>query len=142
MMMKQSILSLTVLLLLAGCQSSGDKTEAEKIEQEVLAIHDEVMPRVEDIMQLKSQLNDRLDSLQKADKSASGAEIVRLKVALTEADSLMSTWMFQYNPDTLKVLEPAGAKEYLIDQKAKVEVVKEKMNSSIAEARQFLQKQP
>ncbi|WP_266367146.1 viral A-type inclusion protein [Tellurirhabdus rosea] len=136
------------LLLLAGCQSGGNN--AEKLEMEVMKVHDEVMPRMDELMDLKSQIStriSRLDSLAAASPSASSLDSLKqdgiaTNQALAEADSLMMTWMNQYNPDTLKVLDEAGAVSYLSREKEKIGRVKEKFSSSIERAKKYLQSNP
>ncbi len=77
--MKSSISTIGLLLALTACgnnEKSGHEgheghnmamTEAgtpiEKAEKDVLAVHDEVMPRISDIMKLKKQLNTKLTAM-------------------------------------------------------------------------------
>ena len=118
----------------------------DKAEMAVMAVHDEVMPRVDDMMKLKKQISARvakLDSLESTptervradEEQAQGRLIVR---RLTEADSLMFAWMSQYRGDTLKKLPEAEALRYLDGQQKKVDDVKSKVNQSIQEAKAYL----
>lgn len=133
-------------ILLSSCNSGSDTVK--KTENEVFAVHDEVMPKIGDIMKLKKQLNQRIiaiDSL-KATGSAATAlrsdeereQAKRLLQDLTIADSLMMGWMSNYNSDTLAKLSSDEAMTYLADQKDQINDVKTKVNSSIEQARQFL----
>ncbi|GAB3989188.1 hypothetical protein GCM10028807_13550 [Spirosoma daeguense] len=149
--MRQSILSFAGLLSLAFAISSCDSGEAVKeSENEVFAIHDEVMPKIDDIMKLRKMLNKHvatIDSL-KASGSATTtlrsdeekAQATRLIQNLTVADSLMMNWMDRYNGDTLAKLSSDEALRYLADQKEQITDVKAKVKTSIEQATEFLQK--
>ncbi|MBO0938388.1 viral A-type inclusion protein [Fibrella sp. HMF5335] len=118
----------------------------DKAEMAVMAVHDETMPQIETMLKLKKQVNARimkLDSLAgtpaekiRADEEqAQGRLIVR---HLTEADSLMMSWMSGYKGDTLKKLPEADALRYLDGQQKKVDDVKSKINQSIQQANAYL----
>jgi hypothetical protein len=137
------------LLSLAACKSES-KEGVEKLETEVMAIHDEVMPRMEEIMQLKGQVSDQLNKLDSTAKTAKLTaplqdrlnEGIMINKSLSEADSLMSEWMYQYKADTLKSLDESKATEYLNLEKEKISRVKEKTNQSIDRAKMYLESQP
>ena len=141
-MKKTYLLTATLLtsLLLTNCQKSDNTEQVEQMTEKVLAIHDEVMPRMEEMMNLKSKVSARVDSLSKnATAKSQVEEGVTINKALTEADSLMSDWMYQYNGDTLKGMEKTEAQAYLNAQMSKITVVKEKINASISRANKYLQ---
>jgi hypothetical protein len=62
--------NLTLLsLLITLCFACGKDKDLEKVtglETEVLAIHDEVMPKQEDIISLKSQLSTKIQGIDRA----------------------------------------------------------------------------
>lgn len=132
-----------------GCKT--DEDAVKQAENDVFAIHDEVMPRVSDVLKLRKQLNQRISSLDSTQASGSAAGTLRtdeekeqarlLSRNLTNADSLMMDWMSRYNGDTLAKLPPADALRYLSEQKDKITDVKTKLNTSIGQARQFLGRQ-
>ena len=134
--------------LFSACNSGED--DVKETENEVFAIHDEVMPKIDDIMKLKKKLKQRialLDSL-KATGSATAAvrtdeereQASRLSRSLIVADSLMMDWMSHYNGDTLAKLSSDDALLYLGAQKDQITDVKTKVNTSIEQAKQFLGK--
>lgn len=150
--MQKSILSLIGLFIISwtlpACNSSQDSVK--EAENEVFAIHDKIMPKIDDVMRLRKQLKQRvlsLDSL-KAKGSASATlrtdeekeQAGRLFRNLEIADSLMLDWMSQYNSDTLNKLSSSEALRYLNGQKDQITDVKTKVNTSIEQARQFLDK--
>ena len=121
-------------------------TSVEKAEKDLFAVHDEVMPRNDDIMKLKKELNGKLaalDSMQgtptetvRADEQK--AQMRRLVSRLTEADSLMMNWMANYQSDTLKKLPEADGLRYLAEQKGLIDNAKTKINQSIGQAKSYL----
>ncbi|MFD2936469.1 viral A-type inclusion protein [Spirosoma flavum] len=150
--MSKLIVSIAGLLILSGtfwsC-NSGEETVKET-ENEVFAIHDEVMPKIDDIMKLRKQLKQRITSLDSLKSTGSAAATLRtdeekeqasrLSRNLVVADSLMMEWMSRYNGDTLAKLSSDEALSYLTGQKDKIIDVKTKVNASIEQARQFLGK--
>lgn len=135
-------------MLLGACQKGDDAVK--QAENEVFAIHDEVMPKMGDMLKLRKQLNQRIASLDSAAASGSAAGTLRtdeekeqarlLSRNLTDADSLMMNWMNQYKGDTLTKLPPDDALRYLSGQKDQITDVKSKFITSIDQARQFLGK--
>lgn len=149
--MHKLVLPLIGLLtcLTLACNDNAQKETIDKTEKEVFDLHDEVMPKIDDIMKLRKQISQRitaLDSLANASPSArlrtddEKEQAYRLNRQLADADSLMMSWMNGYNGDTLKKLEPTDALHYLEQEKQKITDVKQKINSSIEQARQYLQK--
>ena len=135
--------------LFSACQSDADAVK--QAENDVFAIHDKVMPKIDDVMKLRKQLNQRIASLDSATATGSAVGTLRtdeekqqvrlLSRNLTNADSLMMNWMSHYNGDTLAKLPPDDALRYLSDQKDQINNVQTKLNTSIDQARQFLGKQ-
>jgi hypothetical protein len=116
------------------------------MEKEVLAIHDEVMPKMDEIMSLQSKLVKKMasiDSLQQEGVSSTRLAEQRIKAfelnrLLKTADSLMMNWMYTYRGDSAKGLQPAEAMLYFEKEKEKIVKVKETTNSSIDEVKMFL----
>ncbi len=108
-----------------------------------MVVHDEVMPRSGELMDLKEEISQQIDSLSKITPATTSLksrqeEGMAISKSLTEADSLMEDWMHQYNADTLKGMDAAQAKVYLDQELAKITIVKEKINSGITVAKKFL----
>lgn len=146
--MKKLVLPLVCLLtgLIVSCNDSTQQEAIDKAEKEVFALHDEVMPKIDDIMKLRKQISQRITALDSAVTSTDQTnkekeQAIRLNRQLSEADSLMMTWMSGYNGDTLKQLEPADAIRYLEQEKQKITDVKQKINGSIEQATKYLGKQ-
>jgi hypothetical protein len=140
--MKNTLISLFSLLLIAvllsACggapqEKAADTQEAlsdeELIRQDlerdallaqVMEIHDEVMPKMEDIMKLKSKLKDREDADEILD-------------ALDAADKAMMNWMHNFKAPS-KDLTFDQAMEYLEAQRKSIADVRDLMLEAIANA--------
>ncbi|GAB3165510.1 viral A-type inclusion protein [Telluribacter humicola] len=140
--------TLAVLSLVALWSCNQEKDQVQEAEKEVLTIHDEVMPKMDDVMKLKHNLNAKiasLDSMQQEGVSSNTVAEERLKAAdlsrqLVLADSLMMEWMYQYKGDSAKALPADQALKYFNNEKGKITVVKDKTLKSIQEAEGFLKK--
>jgi hypothetical protein len=141
---KKGILGFLITCSLAGCNQDAD--QVKEVESEVLTIHDEVMPKMDDIMRLQKRLNDKmghLDSLQQEGVSSTTMAQVRVKATelkqqLSTADSLMMEWMYLYRGDSAKALPAGEALRYFNQQKEKLSQVKEQTNKSIQATEEFL----
>ncbi len=143
--MKNIIIAFGIVLFACAC--SEDKGSVDQTEKEVFVIHDEVMPKMGQLMELKTALSKEIsaidslvkitpnDSLQKRKEEA-----LALSVALTEADQGMMNWMHDYNGDSLKALSGEEAVKAMNAEKTKISAVRDKMLESMAKAEQFLKK--
>ncbi len=136
-----------IALTLPGC-SSNDKQDFSNLDAEILDIHDEVMPKLEDLNHYAEEIRSRiaqLDSLQQEGVSSNTFAEQRLKAndlltRLHTADSLMWDWMRKYEADSAKALPSAEETvQYFKNEKTKILDVKEKTESSIREAQSFLE---
>ncbi|WP_229215038.1 viral A-type inclusion protein [Dyadobacter bucti] len=144
-MMKNLIMLVAILAGFASCDKKADKVQ--ELETEVLAIHDEVMPQMDDIMSLKSQLSEKIqtmDSLQNEGVSSNTTAEARIKAVdlnqrLNESDKLMMDWMHAYRGDSAKKLNPEAAVLYFEQQKEKILLVKQQTVKAIEETKTFLE---
>ncbi|MCF2447391.1 viral A-type inclusion protein [Dyadobacter sp. CY345] len=142
--MKQYILVLAISCLLFSCNKDADKVL--ELESEVMRIHDDVMPQMDDIMTLKSKLSKKIiqmDSLQNEGIAGNNLAQERIKATeinqkLNESDKLMMDWMHAYRGDSAKKLKPTEAIQYFEAQKDKIVSVKEITSKNIQEAKAFL----
>jgi hypothetical protein len=131
--MKKTFLTISIIASLMACQKNAEDKQKVMID-EVMAIHDEVMPKMDDIMTLKGSL----DSAIKV--SPDSVKAKQLYVALDSADNQMMDWMQAYNPDQVKGKSEEEVTKYYAEEKAKIASVKELTNKSIEEAKGFLGK--
>ncbi|RRB07522.1 hypothetical protein [Larkinella rosea] len=142
--MKKVLYSLTVLgFTTFGCQKSGDKEGIEKLQNQVMAVHDEVMPHQELMMDLKEKISHQIDSLSKITPSTPALktrqeEGIAANKNLTEAVTMMDDWMNQFKLDSVKTLDDTQAKAYLNSELEKITTVKTKINGGITQAKTFL----
>ncbi len=141
--MKKIFTAIVVTIFLSAC--GENKAELEQAEKEVFEIHDEVMPKMGQLMELKTNLSKEIsvidslskiktvDSLQKRKEEA-----LALSLALNEADQGMMDWMHAYNGDSLKALSADAALQAMQAEKDKISTVRDKMLESITKAEQFL----
>ncbi|GLU51580.1 viral A-type inclusion protein [Dyadobacter frigoris] len=142
--MKQYVLAFGIALSLSSCNKDADKVL--ELEGEVMTIHDEVMPWMDDIMTLKSKLSKKIvhmDSLQNEGIAGNNIAEERIKATeinqkLNESDKLMMDWMHEYRGDSAKKLKPEEAILYFETQKKRIIDVKEITSKNIQEAKTFL----
>ncbi|MCE7066702.1 viral A-type inclusion protein [Dyadobacter sp. CY326] len=145
--MKYSISAFLLLFILASCGKEAKKDKVAELEAEVMTIHDEVMPQMDAIMTLKSQLSKKIqsmDSLQNEGISSNTIAEERIKAVdlnqkLNESDKLMMSWMHGYRGDSAKKLAPENAVAYFESEKEKILQVKQVTIKSIQEAKTFLE---
>ena len=145
--MNKTVLPLAIAVMLSAC-SGQDKDKVLDLENQVMTLHDEVMPQMEEIMTLKTQLSKkivRLDSLQNEGITGNALAEERMRATdmnqkLNDADRMMMTWMNEYRGDSAKKLEPAQAIQYLESEKKKIDEVKQVTIKSINDAKSFLNK--
>ena len=108
-----------------------EKAEDQLLHDKVMAIHDEVMPKMSDIHRLKKELRAEIDSTQQEELES----ITRQLVLLNDADESMMDWMHE-----LKIPEERTAKiEYLEGQVPLIENVRDKMLAAIETSEELLE---
>ena len=119
--------------------SAAENREVEDLKQEVMGVHDKIMPRVGTLMSLKKQLKEKatqIDTAEGASKEKAAAIAIAIK-QLEEADEAMMQWMRTYqDPD--QAVGKAKALEYLELKKKEILEVKETMEGSDTAARAML----
>ena len=115
-------------LLLFACQTSQkEEVDLKALKEEVLAIHDEVMPKMGDLRRTRKTLMLQADSIKDTD-SLRAAKFLIASDSLDVANESMMNWMRNFEP------EFTGSEEeifkYLTDQKASIEEVRAKMVES------------
>ena len=114
--MKTLTLLFMGIVLLASCLEKKQETKKsieeqqadlrEELYNQVMAVHDEVMPRMDEIYRLKTKLQEELQDLL-ANKSDSNAENIKSLTdkinSLENASKEMMVWMRQFDvqPDSL-----------------------------------------
>jgi hypothetical protein len=161
--MYRLLISATVLPLhlLTGCQPAATEapanlTEAQAIYAEAIEIHDEVMPRMGELMQLRQAVESKVDSLNQLDSTAYADTVQYMQHIIDNlryADRGMMQWMRNvkkvpgleevesaYQSDMeLEVVDTTNIVQVQKSQKEAIETVKQQIESSIQEARSILE---
>ena len=129
------------LFILTSCKENKKTEEAADNSQmkQVMAIHDEVMPKMSEIGKLVGQLKSKIDT------TAVGQEYEKAMKDLQEANTSMMEWMHDFGDafDSDEILNGKALTEekktLLASEEKKIKEVKEKINSSIQHAKELLQ---
>lgn len=134
------ILSFAILFLSFSCKEKKKTTEGPTQMETVMAIHDEVMPKMSTIGKLVGELKPKVDSTE------TGQQYEIAMKDLQDAHKTMMDWMKDFG-DRFNHEEILNGKElseekqrWLDEEEEKVKVVKEKINGSIARAQALLAK--
>lgn len=133
--MKKLFFLFLIPALLVAC--GQDKSAIKEMDQKAIAIHDEVMPKMGEIIALKGEIKAKIESL---DSTATDkAPLEAAYEALVKGEDGMKNWMHNYQmPDYKKPLEEL--KPVAEFQLQAIEKVKTQMESSIADAKTLLGK--
>jgi len=134
------VLITLVFTLSVGCKTDKKASAASESNQmeQVMALHDEVMPKMGKIGSLVSQLRKKIDSDQ------GGAAEKKAMEDLQDANKSMMDWMqgFGNRFDSEEIINGKALtdekKQWLNEEEEKVKLVKEKINTSIANAEVLL----
>ncbi len=99
---------------------------------EVMKVHDEVMPKMDDIYKLKGQLKERIDNTPGMAEEKK-KEIESIIVRLDSASEGMMIWMRKFNP-LPDSLGEEQAKEYLEGEMEKIKKVREDVRKALEDA--------
>lgn len=139
MMTRHLLLWLLIPALLAQCKNPSQKDAARNQMQEVIAIHDEVMPEMSTIGKLVAEIKPRVDS------SDSGKKFGKAMEDLQLAHQAMMTWMqgFGERFDSDEILNGKALTEqkqaWLDEEEEKVKAMREQVLNSIEQARNLLE---
>jgi len=126
------VYSLILGLAIVGCQKSEHAHEQDEdfvepdstntiLYNQVMDIHDEVMPKMEDLYNLKKDLQEKLGS---TTDQASKADIELRLAQIDSASKLMMDWMHQFNPPP-DTVDQEQIRAYLESEMEKVKRVRE-----------------
>jgi hypothetical protein len=126
------------IVLLSGCGGSGAKDQTkdnaefdnpnEALYNEVMDIHDEVMPKMQNLYTLKKSLQDKManPNLTEVEKTELQNRILRLD----SVSQLMMDWMHKFEP-LPDSADREEAREYLESEMEKIKKVREAMLETI-----------
>ncbi|WP_339608636.1 hypothetical protein [uncultured Roseivirga sp.] len=132
--MKKAISLLVIVLFVFACAKKEDKFETLKTE--VFAIHDEVMPKMGELMTLKKKV------LEKVASGTNPDELRDAALNLEKAQEGMMKWMNEWSANSTPHVNNESTEEekmtFINAEIERVKKVKEDINSSIAEAKEIL----
>ena len=131
-MKKLVFISLIALLACTGTSKNEECSTDECLKAQaydgVMVVHDEVMPKIGHINDLKGQLSEKMKSSM---DSATASQYISLMQDLNAAEDAMWTWMRAFNAD-IKNAPLDSAITYLKVEQEKVDGVAKQINESIA----------
>jgi hypothetical protein len=136
--MKKFVILKTMMLLfvLFSCGGSSNPAfeQEDALRNEVFAIHDEVMPKMSDIVRLKGNL------VEFKTDAANEAEVKGALIQLEKAEDAMMSWMNNFKaPEKMRDLKSHDEiMGYLQSQKEEIAKVRDSMNGSISTAERIL----
>lgn len=135
------------ILLLAGCKNASENssnnhkipTSLQPLHQEVLAIHDEVMPRMGEISNLQEKLIARLEVLrgQEPINTDSLKQANQVLGQLNRSESAMWDWMHGFS--ALDSIADDRKEAFLQTNKSTATEMRDLIVNSLEEAHAFLQ---
>jgi len=129
-----SALTLLVSFLILSCANPLIE-ENKKLREQIIGVHDEVMPKMGELKALEKKASEQADSLYAQDSTAT-AEIESLRSLasqLNQAHEDMFVWMRQYSLEE-EGNTPEEIKIYLDEQWVKVNQVNKSIQSALQQA--------
>jgi hypothetical protein len=139
------ILLVIGLLAMNACSKTGehDHTEHDAVTEEspnqalydqVMDVHDEVMPRMDDIMKLKRALQEKIANT--PDMVVEKKQQMETMISrLDSASTAMMNWMHEFNPLPDSV-DQEKAREYLESEMERIRKVKSLITETIEKAKE------
>jgi len=119
-----------LILCFGACkQSSPQVKELQALHDTVMSIHDDVMPKIGNIRKLSKTI--------RKSENMEDSVFAEMNTRLQQEDDAMMNWMQQYKKPNFKNYEVAKA--YLLDQKIKIEKVRNGMLKVIDDAENLLE---
>lgn len=138
-MKKLLILSVSLFSVLFFSCKDHEKSQTSTQMQQVMAVHDEVMPKMSSISKLISQLDAKIQA------GDSTETYIKASQDLKDANKAMFDWMkgFSDRFDREEIMNgkalSAEKQKFLDEEEAKVKALRDQMNSSISNAEAILQ---
>jgi len=139
-MKKQFLLLASLLLTLSfSCKNENKAVPQEKTQmQEVIAIHDEVMPKMETIGKLIGQIEDKIKATDTPEA------FMKARQDLRDSNKAMMDWMMRFGDrfdgeEIMKGKTLSEEKQQLLDEEeTKIKALRDQMNTSIKNAEELL----
>jgi hypothetical protein len=129
---KFTVLGLCMVFAVCACQVAEEKAK-DALNEQVMVLHDQLMPQTEEIIQLKSQL----DSLSTGKDST---HVKNLITSLSKAETEMMDWMHHFSIDSLDKMEIKKQVLYLQSQYNQLKNVQNITDSTLNAAKKYISK--
>ena len=137
---KYTILILTALFFSCGNNQKSNNEKLEKdLYDEVIGIHDEVMPKMSTLLSLESQIKEKILGIDSADVVAiKEIQILNVQISeLQDADEAMMQWMRNFQVDQ-EGWSHDSVMSYLENEKKTISLVRDQMLEVIDESEELL----
>jgi hypothetical protein len=123
-----------------GCQSENsggaEDAEVENLYEEVMYIHDDVMPKISLIQELQGKIKTRQEAGEMDAEQQTAHKDALL--ALNTAEQAMWDWMHAFSDNYGKTTTKEEKMAFLSEEKIAITDVRDKMLSSISQAEELL----
>ncbi len=135
--MKKLLILFTPLVILAtSCGQKKTEEDANKVMyNQVMDIHDEVMPSMDELYRLKKQLTEKIENSPDLVEEKR-QEIEQTILLIDSASKSMMRWMREFKPEDYKEGELA---KYLESELKQVQSVKDAMMDALEKGRKITQ---
>ena len=146
----KSLLISTVFLVLISCGKTSDHTGHDKSEDgtsgeanqalydQVMDIHDEVMPKMEDIYKMKIELLEKIANTPGMVEEKR-KELEAIISNLDSTNNAMMDWMHNFNPIP-DSLDQEKAREYLETEMERIKKVRDRTIEALGRAKEKIEK--
>lgn len=135
-MKKLAILLTPILILITACGQKKTEEDANKVlYNQVMDIHDEVMPSIDELHRLKKQLTEKIENSPDLVEEKR-QEIEQTILLIDSATKGMMRWMREFKPEEYKEGELT---KYLESEMKRVQTVKEAMQDALDKGRKTTQ---
>ena len=115
---------------------SPEQIKVQQLQQEVLALHDEVMPHMGHLVSLKEKMNAKNQQLKRSGDEDAGDKVILNDMIITNLDQAhegMMQWMRAFEPTDIQEDTDSSIK-YLEQEKQKMLLIQEQVNNAIKAA--------
>ncbi len=148
-MLTRTIYYFIALFLTFSCSNASRETdsnlspeqqEVSNLEDQVIEVHDQVMPQMGTLMTLKEQLEAKNETLQSAGTAEAEDQVIVNSLVIEQLDLAhegMMSWMRSFEPIDIDG-DSEGNREYLQQELDKIDSVKKLVDDAITAAEKAL----
>jgi hypothetical protein len=137
--MKINILIAALVLACALSACKDEKAEEKAQLNEVLKVHDRVMGKSDQVIQLKNRLDSivqHMDTMSAGKSAGTAKDIIGTRIMLVSADDAMEDWMHKFNADNTGKSH-VEIMDYLSNERIKLLKIDSLMTLSINQAKKI-----